>query len=447
MRDWIVVVLLIVAVPAFLAPTTGCQSLLDALFPPTDNGDPNNPGQVGDGNDATDGDIDGDGTDGDTTDLVIVKTDIAVRHDAGLRVGDDLIAFGTGALDGVSYIIPSEAPTAGTPVPGGTYRATGFAVGGRTIFLVDGNFHVSIYDVDAGGTPPMIAEETIRLVNIPVGANDIGHIQADGDYCVVRCDAGTVTDGKIIKVIDVSGATPTVIALNNPPDVSSGFNVQQVAVDAATLRVVAAAGSPAALYVYDLTTPAADPVEIALPNGIGDVQMQISGDYLIALDDQGYPQAFLANLATPTVVALTDANGIADADIGADVFAFFADLDAADSVGGWHRTAAGEVPGPGFTKAALDQYIDGSTTNNGQVGFAGSLCVTPDGKYIFLADTYLQYSTGGAAFVVPKDPENLDPWACPASDIYCSVNTVGFKTSATATSGTDQTVGYIRLAE
>ena len=31
-------VLLIVAVPAFLAPTTGCQSLLDTLFPPTDNG-------------------------------------------------------------------------------------------------------------------------------------------------------------------------------------------------------------------------------------------------------------------------------------------------------------------------------------------------------------------------------------------------------------------------
>jgi len=68
--------------------------------------------------------------------LTIVKTDIPVRHDAGLECGDDLISFETGTPEtvntGISCIVPSTNPTAGTPVTDtGLYDSSDFAVGGR----------------------------------------------------------------------------------------------------------------------------------------------------------------------------------------------------------------------------------------------------------------------------------------------------------------------------
>lgn len=410
-----------------------------------DTGPDDGDDQPDDGDDEPDdGDDEPDDGDDEPAGLVIVKTAIALRADSTLRCGDDLIAFGTGALNGVSYINPSEAPTAGTPVPNGdSFRSKGFAVAKRTIFLVDGNFRVSVFNVDTDAAPVTIPEADLSLQNIPTGANDAGHIQADGDYCVVRCDSGNV-----IRVIDVSSGTPVVVPLNNPPDVSSGFGVQQVAVDADTQRVIAAAGSPRALYVYDLADPAADPTEIPLPNDISStVQMQVLGDFLVALDDQAYKQLLLVDLETGTIVDLTDANAIADVAVGPHQFAFFADLDADDSVGGELRTAVGNLPGPDFAKVATGNRIDGSTTNNGTVGFAGSMCMVPSGDfedYIFLAGPYLQYSPGTTTFTVPADPQGADPWATPAVDIHCSDNVVGFKTATTKTDA-NKTVGYIIL--
>jgi hypothetical protein len=101
------------------------------------------------------------------------------------------------------------------------------------------------------------------------------------------------------------------------------------------------------------------------------------------------------------------------------------------------------VPGPGSTKAPLDQYIDGSTVNNGLVGFAGQAAIVPDGSYIFLSSAYLQYSTGGT-FTVPADPAETDLWGCPAVDVHASDTTVGFKTAATSTASKDK-LGYIIL--
>jgi len=210
------------------------------------------------------------------------------------------------------------------------------------------------------------------------------------------------------------------------------------------MRVIAAAGD--SLYIYDLNNPTVDPVAVALPNDISNLaQMRVAGDYLIALDDQDYKQAFLVNLATPQLITLTDGNAsINGFAVGGDQFAFFADFDADDSVGGSQRAAVGTIPGPSFVKAALDDQIDGATNNNGLVGFGGSMCITPDGRCLFLANSYLQYRTTGAAFAVPADPQAADPYACPAWDIHCSTNTVGFKT-ATTNGDSDKTVGYIRL--
>jgi hypothetical protein len=149
------------------------------------------------------------------------------------------------------------------------------------------------------------------------------------------------------------------------------------------------------------------------------------------------------DIAGGTTITLTDAfaNGSNSIGVSADNFAFFADADATDN---GQRAAVGDLPGPGYTKAADGNQIDGSTNNNGLVGFASDLCIVPDGSYIFLSGSYLQYSAGNASFTVPVDPEGIDPYACPAYDIDCSNNTVGFKT-AHSYPGSAEDVGYIIL--
>lgn len=216
-----------------------------------------------------------------------------------------------------------------------------------------------------------------------------------------------------------------------------------MAVDAASQTVVAVADDT--FFIYDIADPTAAPTEIVSPNGVSDTQIKMNGGYIIALDDQAYPHTILVNLTTNTIIDLTEGFGIGAVAIGTDVFAFFADADADDSSGGSQRAAVGTVPGPGYTKAPLNQYIDGSTVNNGLAGFGGSLDIVPDDSYVFLANSYLQYSTGGATFIVPADPEDEDPYACPAWSVDCSLDTVGFKTATTRSDNTATKVGYIIL--
>jgi len=385
---------------------------------------------------------------GGTVALTIVKTDIDVRHDAGLECGNDLIAFGTSATTGVSYITPSGGPVTGLAVTNSeNYDSSDFAVGNRTIFLAGhaGSgiaYQVSVFDVATGTILQTFPTTQIRLGRIPVTQDEPGNMRADGNYCVVICDQSTVTDGKILKVIDMTTGTPVVTSFSTNP-ASSHFQVNQVAVDAATQRVVAVANDT--FYVYSIANPTAAPTEIPSANGINTTQIKISGNTIIALDDRSYPQAILVDLTSNTILALTDAEAINPPAIGGTLFAFFADATAADSSGGSQRAAVGTVPGPGSTKAATGQYIDGSTTNNGLVGFAGTMAARDDGSYLFLANSYLQYSTGSASFTVPADPQGTDTYGTPAWDVDCSQNTVGFKTAATRTQNTATKIGYIIL--
>jgi hypothetical protein len=474
MRHKLIGLILVLAVPVLLAPSLGCGALpqlnLDDLFgnlfnqgsTDTDNGNgdtdngngdtDNGNGDTDNGNGDTDngnGDTDNGNDDGSGTGgLTIVKTGISVRHDADLECGDDLIAYGTGPVTGVSYIFPSQNPTAGTAVTNGElYDSSAFAVGGRNIFLAGSNtgslaFQVSVFNVDSATITKTFTAEEIRLNGIPVAAYDPGNIQANGNYCVVICDQNEVTDGKIIKVIDASGATPTLVAFaQNPIDYANG--VDQVAVDGTTKKVIVAADGT--FFIYDITNPNNPPAEIVSPNGIGAVQMKTYGNYVVALDDQGYPQAILVDLVNLAIITPTDGLATFDVAIGGGKYAFFADFDSDDSSGGHQRAAVGTVPQTSFAKAALGDYIDGSTTNNGLVGFASTMTIPPSGQYVFMAGWYFQYSTGGASFIVPADPKGEDPYACPAWDIDSSASVVGFKTSANRSDNTATTVGYVVL--
>ena len=406
------------------------------------------------GNGDGDGNGGGGGGGGTGTTLTIVKTEVVVRHDSAIKAGDDLIAYGTGtpsAFVGVSYLVPSASTTAtttGTAVPDSAlYNNKAFAVGGKTVFLVGGSgdktFLVDVLDTTTGLVTMDFPETDIDLPRIPAAAVDIGHIQADGDYCVVTHDRDFESDEKHLKVIDVSGTVPALIAFdNNPAGITTGVSIAQVAVDAASKTVVAVVGG--SFFIYDIDNPTAAPTEIVSPNGIGDVQIQISGNYIIAQDDQAYEKALLVSLVTNAVIDLTapaDAQGAVA--IGGTKFVFFANFDVTEDKG--QRASVGTVPGPGFSKAPYGNMIDGSTGNNGYVGYGSHVCVVPDGSYIFLGSKYLQYSSGDTSFSLPADPDGVDPYGCAAYSVDASSNTLAFKTQKTYASTTDKQVGFIIL--
>ncbi|MBN2445717.1 MAG: hypothetical protein JXO22_03275, partial [Phycisphaerae bacterium] len=210
MRNYLTTVLMLATMAFFIVPNTGCPFLIPydgtGGTGTTDGGTTDGgttDGGTTDGGTTDGGTTDGGTTDGGTTDgggataFNIVKTDIFVRHDASLLCGTDLIAFGTGyggsSTIGVSYIIPSTNPTTGTAVPNTElYASKGFAVGGHTIFLAGSNtaslaFQVSVFDALTGTITQTFETTDIRLGSIPVGAYDPGHMQADGNYCVVVC--------------------------------------------------------------------------------------------------------------------------------------------------------------------------------------------------------------------------------------------------------------------
>lgn len=395
-----------------------------------------------------DGTPGGNGGGGAATPFTIVRTNIDVRHDAALRVGNDLIAFGTGAVNGVSYILPSTSPTTGTAVPNSAeYDSSAFAVGGNHIYLVGDAagtmaFQVSVFHAPTATITRTFGTDDARLCRIPASEEDPGNIQADGTLCAVVCHQNTVTDGKMVKFIDAGANPPTVTSFDMNP-ATGCFNIDQVAVDAQTRTVVAV--SDDTFYIYDVDNPAAVPVQIAAPNGVGAFQIRMRGNYIIAIDNQSFGEAFLVDIAAGSIMTPADAGAARQVAIGDAVFAFFADQDLDDRDGGGNRAAVGAMPGTTFAKPPTDQFIDGSTANNGLVGYGASMSVTPSGNYVFLSDGYFQYSTGDVSFTVPADPDAGDPYGCPAWDVDSSADTVGFKCGADRTQTTNTTVGYIVL--
>lgn len=407
------------------------------------------------------------------TSLTFVKTAIGVRSDGGLIAGDDLIAFGTGATTGVSFLVPSLHPTAGTPVTNNaSYASTGFAVGGKWIFLAGSSsgtipLQVNVINTAKGNTVQTFSNTQIHLNSIPASQSSPGNMRADGSYCAMICNPTVVSDGLIVKVIDVSGSAPVLKAFT-PNAVSSVANYKQVAVDSASKRVIVAARDSTdgkdKLYVYNITNTSAAPSIIVLPNGIdANTQMVILNGYVMALDAHSPPQAFLVNLTTQAIIPLTDSastTGFAQAAagcvrLGGSAFLYLAAAAAADTSGATHRVAVGTVPGPGSTKASLGQFINGSSASDGMIGFAQTAAIRPTGSFLFLSGTgslgsgdYLQVSTGGVSFTVPPDPAGVsggDPLGLPGTDVTASTNTVAFKTGTTVASGTNTTVGYAIL--
>jgi len=250
----------------------------------------------------------------------------------------------------------------------------------------------------------------------------------------------------VIKVIDVSTGLPSVISFTNSPIATSG-PVQMVAVNSTTKRVVAATSD--SFFIFDINNPTAAPTQFAADaNSIGSTQMQFDGTRVIFHDDAGFPNTKLLNITTGAITTLaqnpSSGNSLAIRDGN---FGYFVDRDSSDTVGSHIRSGIGSVTSATVTLATSADFIDGSTTNNGQFGFGQSICITQDGSTFFLAGSenvgsgeYLQVSSGGA-FATIADPTGDDQLGCPATDVFCGDDVLAFKTGA----GSDTVIGYVRL--
>ncbi|MCR9200953.1 MAG: TIGR03067 domain-containing protein [Planctomycetaceae bacterium] len=158
----------------------------------------------------------------------LVVTDIETRSDTHIAAGDEIIAFGTGFPTGVKYLQVGD--TKPREIPNGeVYNAQLFHVCGRKIVLVK-KTQVVVFDTQTGKTVE-IPETEISLYNPTGGLHRANLLNADGYLVAAVNRVDRVTDGNILKVIDVSGEMPVVIPIRN-----AGYNdrqVSSVAVDAA----------------------------------------------------------------------------------------------------------------------------------------------------------------------------------------------------------------------
>lgn len=367
----------------------------------------------------------------------VVKTGIKVQYKARIAASDQLIAYGTGPVKGVDYIRPGDK--AGRGISGGEEFSSGFfAVCGEKIVLANPqDFTLTVFDA-ASGKSVNIPESTLRLRSLGGSMYNAGGPVADGDFVAVLTDQNS-GDKSAFAVVDLSGAEPKVKGF---PRFNNNY-LKQVAVSAASGRLVAATDNHVAVYDFKSGNGEPKVIEIAEHGGIGMSQMRFDGEWLLYHDNQSYASAVLLNVRTGAAKKMTRGQfGMA---LRGGTFCYFAARDARDSNSTEARAVVGKVGGEPNVFAA-DKPVDGATKNNGLQGFASSAAVTPDGKLVFMAG---QDSIGRAERLNVHDGQTLrlvpDASASPAflqaSDVVASSTFVAFKTGA----NNDTTLAYIRL--
>ena len=437
-------------------------------------------GGMGDGGDG------GMGGGGDSTGA-IVKTQMTVGSAGKIAVGDDLVVFGIGSDEaavtsnqdaGVHYFSPADVDNTTdsvdmVPNSGTLFGTRDFAVAQKKIALTRSTGAVSIFDTETATL------EDIAITDIAVaqmgGANEPGQMRVANQYIATINNANTVTDGNAIKVIDISGATPTIISFPNPDDAIGDpeTNFDQIDIDATTMQVAAVADSDI-IYVFDINNPNAAPIELdlginAARDGFRGAQQMVfrNGKILYhqnpspsnTLPGNGDVHAAIIDVDTDTITRYTDnpttANSrLAMSDTTAMYFVWREDADMGDENNSY-RSAIGPVADtPDATLASQsDRYAlrttqvstvsaGGETTfpqaqcrDEKLIGYGATCCVTPDGARYFLAGwgpidrnfDYVQMSTGNA-FMDFADPDgDTLTGALMGSDIVCNDDVAAFR--------------------
>ena len=384
---------------------------------------------------------------GGGTGLTAVKTGIPLRFDQGLKAGDDLIVFGINVGKGIQYVEPSKGPTAGTDFSGSADAdATHFAVTGKNIVMVGGDgttFSVSVYNV-ATGTLTTFPETDLRAKNLPVEDDERGPVHADGDYAVVANDPSDVDGGVNLTLIDLKGATPTLVPLANIDGVTefSSFGLSSAFVHAASMKVVGELMN--IFYVWDINNPDTAPMTFDRSDkGVGDAKWSFNGTYIFYQDGQSDESPTLLDVTDGSSKTVTPNPMDGSLIIAGDNLAYLLSRDTFDGFSNSVRTAIGTVAG-----TATAQGPAGDTRGNDEPaeGFVLEFSATPDGMYIFgsgdagitLNVERLHVSRNGGTFAPIAD--GADDFL-QASDVDASSNTVGFKTGV----NNDLTLAYIIL--
>jgi len=277
--------------------------------------------------------------------------------------------------------------------------------------LTDNDFAITIYDIDTGAMET-ISTDDIRLVNIPIGNYVAGFYEVDGDYVVTRNDAGQVENGAIIKAIDIGNDEASVLSFSNPGDVSSGFQVSQVAVDAESLRVIAVANDT--FYVYALNSPGSSPVEFDMSamGGIGDEKVAFDNGIVLYSDDTVDDLVYYLDVTDPanTPVAITVPNNGGSRFVLRD-----------GNYGFIYQGPASQGPtmAIGALPSTAPNISDGTTvfsnsTNGGRFGYGDTLAYGGGRWYIGGQDDIaasgdpFQTSATGNSWAVTADPRDPD---------------------------------------
>ncbi|MEM6470939.1 MAG: hypothetical protein AAF802_15380, partial [Planctomycetota bacterium] len=223
----------------------------------------------------------------------LTVSDVETRTDTGFAVGEDLVVFGTGFPSGVKYLKAGENTAREIP-QGETFSSTVFRVCGKKIILTK-RTSVFVFDTETEKLTPIPTTE----VCLYDGRESL--IRSNG-YLVATVNAATkVSDGNIIKVIDVSGENPVIIPIKNANYVDR--DVVSVAVDAKNGHV-AVASRQQKLVTAAKIAPLADQYlyDVAEYRGVASFDITIENNVVFYVDEDYKVRALDLNTTSPKAV-------------------------------------------------------------------------------------------------------------------------------------------------
>lgn len=371
----------------------------------------------------------------------IVKTGIAVNYRARIAVGDSIIAYGTGPVKGVDYIKAGDAK--GQGIPGGeNFSNNSFATlsGDRIVLTKTDDFSLHLFDAKTGKISEISG---VKLKAIGGSMRYGGAIQADGDFLIALTESA---QGDQITIIDFSGNAPVV---TNYKNWKQNNYLKQMAIDAESGWAAVQGSEEMAAFMFKSGDGKPLVHGFKDKGGAETDQMKIDGEILYYFGAKSTKSnLFQMNLRTGEIKQVGEFPAAPSVGANDGTVAYFLDRDAKDKNGTEARLAVMKKGGTPVVAAPTDRFIDGSTKNNGIIGFGNMIAVTPDGKYVFIAGNesvgrteILQYYDGAGVKLVNDGISATSPKALPGSDIVANSSLVAFKI------GTDNntSLAYIKL--
>ncbi|MEM7454145.1 MAG: hypothetical protein AAF456_07295 [Planctomycetota bacterium] len=370
----------------------------------------------------------------------LVMTEIETRDDTTIRVGDELVVFGTGYPAGVHYIKVGDSEPREIP-HGETFDSMVFQVCGRKIVLVKRN-QLFVFDTDSE-TMTEIPLSEINLYDARGGIHRANLLNADGNLAVVVNKVVDVQDKIAIKVIDLSGDQPVIIPIKNGPYVDR--DVSSVAVDAGQGMVAISSRQQDSLYVAPVV-PLADQTVFELGDykGMGDEQVFIVDDGIVYADGEDMVRHMKLDGSAPMAII--------DEPFGRSGNGFTVNRDmvvvsTSEKYGTRFEMAVSELPSKPALVQGTGESIEGTS---GALGMAGCATITHD-RTVFLAGT----PSGGIGVgehlqVLHRDGGEWLPvvdaqgQVISAIDVVSSVGLLAFKTGGR---GKKTTIGYVTFGQ